>query len=231
MITCEAPHVLDYCYLNTPNKPETEIVPISFSNTKQLGICRFKIEPVSGIYSCGLNDVNGGEDIQTYYKVEVYETPAKAVTGNVEVKLGKQLKLLTKSIFNHPMSYCRFTNPSNEVHGVSDRFNMEGNYRYYGAGLTSGECGLEVKVVTDSEIGLWTCTFSVEGKEYSVQMVVSQTSFIAAYVAIPIIILTVIAGAFIGLVVYRKQRERRARYTEAIGTMRELDLSQSSHES
>lgn len=176
-ITCEAPHELDYCYLETPLETEKdkEIQPIKFSNTKSLGICRFVVEPVSGTYSCGVNDINGGEDIQTYYKVQVYSAPAKAVAEQVEVKLGKPVSLLVKSIFKHPMLYCRFRRPSGEVHGMSKTFNMEGSYRFAGLGLTKGECGIEIIQISKSDLGVWTSTFFIEGKEYSVDILVTQS--------------------------------------------------------
>lgn len=161
--------------METPERNDKEPQPDAFLSTKYLGICRFTVEPVTGIYACGINDVNGGEDIQTYYKVEVYNTPAKAMTPQVEVKFGKPAKLLVKSIFNHPMAYCRFTNPNREVHGVSERFTMEGKYRYYGSGLISGECGIEILATTKDEVGIWSCTFSTEGQEYKVDMVISHS--------------------------------------------------------
>lgn len=217
-ITCEAPYVLDYCYLNPPTKTEVEIEPENFFNTKHLGICRFKVKPVSGIYTCGLNDRNGGEDIQTYYKVEAHDAPAKAVTSQVDAKYGKPLQLLVKSIFNHPISYCRFTNPNNKVHGVSDKFKMEGNYKFFGAGLSSGECGLQVQKVTDNDIGVWTCTFSVEDKEYSLQMVVSHSSFTALvfYSFTALVALTVILGLVFAFFSYRKEQRYRAMFIEAM---------------
>lgn len=231
-IICEVPHVIDYCYLNTPDGTEHDIEPWRFAKTKYLGICRFIVEPVTGLYSCGVNDVNGGEDIQTYYQVEVFKVPAKVMTTVVVANANFSPRLLVKSMFNHSIEYCRFVNPAGEVHGVSEKFKQNGKYSYYGNGLISGECGLEIKKVTDAELGTWTCIFSLADQEFQLGFTVESPGFTVAYVAIPLIAFTVIFAVLIGMFILRKQqRERRAQYQASIGTMRELDLSQSSHES
>lgn len=131
---------------------------------------------VEGLYACGVNSVNGGQDIQTYYKVRIYKIPAKADNSHLEVKKGYGAKLLSKALFGHQMSYCRFTTPNGEVHGMSDRFTMDGNLRYYGAGLRRGDCGLEVVKVDLSHFGIWKNTFMVDDKEYTIEFVISEKS-------------------------------------------------------
>lgn len=138
-------------------------------------MCRFIInEPISGLYVCGVNSIYGGEDIQTYYDVKVYDVPVKASTSFVQGAKGKLIDLMIKTIFDYPINYCRFMMPNGQVHGVSERFNMTGALRFYGKGLQYGECGIQIVKVTDDDFGVWKVTFQVEEKEYSVELVLTK---------------------------------------------------------
>lgn len=179
-IECSVPHEIDYCYIQTPDAPGITwdpITPDSFSSTKDLGLCRFTVKQlVSGLYTCGVNDIHGGEDIQTYYQVKVFTVPAQADEPYLIGDHGKTTKMLVKALFNQPMSFCRFVTPNGEVHGVSERFNMTGNLQYYGTGLGTGQCGLSVQKVDDNHFGVWKSIFKIDGHEYTIQIVVSESS-------------------------------------------------------
>lgn len=180
-IECEVPHQIDYCYLSTPDFPDnsnfSSLTPDKFFNTKYLGICRFVIkQPLSGLYVCGVNNINGGEDIQTYYRVKVYEIPVQTSTSLVLGAKGQVIDLMVKTIFDYPMAYCRFMMPNGQVHGVSERFNMTGDLKFYGKGLKYGECGIQIVARNDDDFGVWKATVQVEGKEYHVEMVITKKS-------------------------------------------------------
>ncbi|XP_063701375.1 uncharacterized protein LOC134831550 [Culicoides brevitarsis] len=242
-ITCEVPYPIDYCYLTTPDFPDnknfTSLTPDKFFKTKYLGICRFVIkQPISGLYVCGVNNINGGEDIQTYYHVKSYEVPVKTSTSLVQGSRGQIIDLMVKTIFDYPMSYCRFMMPNGQVHGVSERFNMTGALRFYGKGLQYGECGIQILKIKESDFGLWKATFKVENKEYSIEMVLSkEAGFTTAYVAGPILAVIAIGGGIFGYFIYTKRssRRHRRRYERTVGTTTDdLDLdnrSEASHES
>lgn len=178
-IDCEVPYQIDYCYLSTPEFPDhenfTSLKPDKFSNTKYLGICRFVInQPISGLYVCGVNNIDGGEDIQTYYRVKVYEVPVKTSTALVQGAKGQLLDLMVKTIFDYPMAYCRFMKPNGQVHGVSERFNLSGGMKFFGKGLQYGECGVQIVTITEDDFGVWKATVQVEDKEYNIEMVVTK---------------------------------------------------------
>uniref|UniRef100_A0A336MRI0 CSON003013 protein n=1 Tax=Culicoides sonorensis TaxID=179676 RepID=A0A336MRI0_CULSO len=243
-IDCEVPFPIDYCYLSTPDFPDNEnytsLIPDQFFKSKFLGICRFTIKnPISGTYVCGVNNIDGGEDIQTYYQVKVFQVPAHSSFSQVTSGKGKSIDILVKTIFNYPIGYCRFMMPNGQIHGVSDKFRMEGNLRYYGKGLKYGECGVQVLKVTDEYYGVWKATIQVEGKEYHLEVVVTNPSgFRTAYVAGPILAVVAISGIVLAYMVYQKRSRhtvRRSRYDRTVGTSTDdygLDnRSEASHES
>lgn len=179
IIECEVPYEIDYCYLSTPDFPNNEnftsLKPKEFFRSKSLGICRFDIpEPLSGLYVCGVNSIYGGEDIQTYYQVKVYEVPVKTSSSFVQGGKGQLIDMMVKTIFDLPITYCRFMMPNGQIHGVSERFNMSGPIKYYGKGLQYGECGIQILRIKDDDFGLWKATFQIGNDEYTVDMVLTK---------------------------------------------------------
>lgn len=233
VIECKVPYPIEYCYLQPPEDPSVtwkSFVPKSFASTKNHGTCLFEVNQfVSGTYVCGVNSIIGGQDIQTYYNVKIFTQPLQAVAESVSCKVGTTATLLGRTLFGNPIEYCYFTTPNGELIGVSERFATEGNFHFYGKGLSWGECGLNITKVADQHIGRWKSTMKVDGTEYHLHFVLTQSGgYQVAYVAAPILA-AIIIGALIGTYVMYKKKQTARTYRNA-GT--EMDtISYASHES
>lgn len=171
-LTCAVPYEMDYCYLSGPTAGD--YAPQRFDRLKTLGLCRFVVTNItSGVWACGINDLDGAEDHLTYYNVSVYQQPGRAVTEQLTASSGdREQRLLCRTILDLPIDICRFVDPSGEVHGVSNQIkpSTDARYRYYGKGLREGECGLEIVELQDKDFGRWKCAFKVRGREYEISM-------------------------------------------------------------
>uniref|UniRef100_A0A182WG62 Ig-like domain-containing protein n=1 Tax=Anopheles minimus TaxID=112268 RepID=A0A182WG62_9DIPT len=171
-LSCEVPYAIDYCYLSGPTG--SDHTPQRFDRFKSLGICRFEVTNItSGMWACGINDLDGAEDHLTYYNVSVFQQPGQTITKQLTASTGdRERRLLCRTILDLPIDICRFVDPSGEVHGVSNQMkpSTEARYRYYGKGLREGECGLEIVELREKDIGWWKCLFKVRGREYEISM-------------------------------------------------------------
>ncbi|XP_065083060.1 uncharacterized protein LOC135705317 isoform X2 [Ochlerotatus camptorhynchus] len=171
-LSCETSHPIDYCYLTGPQGGN--YAPDSFDRLKTLGFCQFQVSNItSGLWACGFNDANGGEDRMSYFDVKVYGQPGKAIPSQIKASKGDESKrMLCKTILELPIEICRFVSPSGGVHGLSENV-VPGDgsrFRYYGEGLRAGECGMEITEVEREDFGWWTCAIKVQGKDYTIGM-------------------------------------------------------------
>lgn len=171
-LSCEATYPIDYCYLSGPQGGN--FAPESFDRLKTLGICQFKVLNITaGMWACGFNDANGGEDRMSYFDLKVYEQPGKTITPQTKASKGDEGKrLLCKTILELPIEICRFVSPNGEVHGLSESI-VPGDgtrFRYFGEGLRAGECGMEITEVEREDFGWWKCAIKVQGKDYAIGM-------------------------------------------------------------
>uniref|UniRef100_A0A182MEI0 Ig-like domain-containing protein n=1 Tax=Anopheles culicifacies TaxID=139723 RepID=A0A182MEI0_9DIPT len=208
-LSCEVPYDIDYCYLSGPTG--SDHTPQRFDRLKSLGICRFAVTNItSGMWACGINDLDGAEDHLTYYNVSVFEQPGQTVTKQLTASTGDRAqRLLCRTILDLPIDICRFVDPSGEVHGVLNQMkpSAEARYRYYGKGLREGECGLEIVELREKDIGWWKCLFKVRGREYEISMeIVEEAMSVGVIIGISIAA-TVVLG-IIGIFAYRKLNRR-----------------------
>lgn len=180
IITCEVPYPIDYCYLQSPSSYNSTFALKEFGKMKNYGQCKFEVNDiVSGIWICGTNGLNGGEDVVKYYDYRVYYQPAHVLDQNVAVSRGDDVNLMCKSIFEFPMQYCRFTTPENKIHSIHSssigafKDGMP-HFSYHGAGLKAGECGITIHGTTQSDFGQWKCSFKIMNNEYTLEMTVEQ---------------------------------------------------------
>ncbi|XP_053668233.1 uncharacterized protein LOC128718636 [Anopheles marshallii] len=208
-LSCEVPYALDYCYLSGPKG--SDYTPQRFDRFKSLGICRFEVTNItSGMWACGINDLDGAEDHLTYYNVSVFQQPGKTVTGQLTASTGdREQRLLCRTILDLPIDICRFVDPSGEVHGVSNQMkpSADARYRYYGKGLREGECGLEITELREKDIGWWKCLFKVHGREYEISMEIVEEALSVGVIIGISIAATVVLG-IIGVFAYRKLNRR-----------------------
>ncbi|XP_053679220.1 uncharacterized protein LOC128730213 [Anopheles nili] len=208
-ISCEVPYALNYCYLSGPTGGD--YAPQRFDRLKSLGICRFEVTNItSGMWACGINDPDGAQDRLTYYNVSVYQQPGRTVSGQLTASTGdREQRLLCRTILNLPISICRFVDPSGEVHGLSDmrKPSTDARYRYHGAGLREGDCGLEIVELQEKDFGRWKCLFKVRDREYELSMdIVEEAMSVGTIIAISIGATT--ALGIIGFFAYRKMNRR-----------------------
>uniref|UniRef100_A0AAG5DLP3 Uncharacterized protein n=1 Tax=Anopheles atroparvus TaxID=41427 RepID=A0AAG5DLP3_ANOAO len=208
-LSCEVPYALQYCYLSGP--AGGDFAPQRFDRLKPLGVCQFQVDNItSGMWACGINDANGAEDHLTYYNVSVYQQPGRAVVGQLTGNAGdREQRLLCKTILDLPIDICRFVDPSGEVHGLSDKMKPSAgaHYRYHGAGLREGECGLEIVELQERDFGRWKCLFKVQNREYEIPLdVVEEAMSVGVIVAICLSVTIVLA--IVGFIAYRKLNRR-----------------------
>ncbi|XP_052873172.1 uncharacterized protein LOC128278481 [Anopheles cruzii] len=216
-LTCEVPYALQYCYLSGPSIGD--YTPQKFDYLRSLGHCRFEVTNItSGMWACGINDEHGAEDHLTYYDVKVYQQPARSVTGpSITASSGdQQQRLLCKTILELPIGLCRFQDPAGEVHGLSDMMNPSNasRFRYHGAGLREGDCGLEIAELKEQDFGRWKCLLKVKNREYEIPIdIIEEAMSVGAILAIAISVTIVLA--VIGFFIYRRinRRHRGPAYT------------------
>uniref|UniRef100_A0A182MYP3 Ig-like domain-containing protein n=1 Tax=Anopheles dirus TaxID=7168 RepID=A0A182MYP3_9DIPT len=230
-LTCEVPYEIDYCYLSGPTG--SDHTPQRFDRLKSLGMCRFEVTNItSGMWACGVNDLDGAEDRLTYYNVSVYQQPGRPVTDQLTASTGdREQRLLCRTILDLPIDICRFVDPSGEVHGLSDQMkpSAEARYRYHGKGLREGECGLEIAEMHDKDFGQWKCVFKVRNREYEIRMdVVEEALSVGAIIGISIGA-TIVIG-IIGFFVYRKMNRRYSGPTYTVSSSM-TNVSNGSHQS
>ncbi|XP_058454601.1 uncharacterized protein LOC131432384 isoform X2 [Malaya genurostris] len=169
-LSCEVSYPIDYCYLSGPNGGN--YVPSRFDNLKTLGICLFNVVNITtGKWACGINDRIGDEDRMIYFDVEVYDQPGETITPLITGSAGDEdVKLLCRTILDMPIEICRFVSPSGEVHGLSENIvpNDVSRFRYYGKGLRTGECGMEIMALKQEDFGQWKCLIKVKNKDYAI---------------------------------------------------------------
>ncbi|XP_049547634.1 uncharacterized protein LOC125958385 isoform X1 [Anopheles darlingi] len=231
-LTCEVPYALQYCYLSGPTTGD--YAPQRFDYLKSLGQCRFDVANITaGTWACGINDEHGAEDHLTYYDVRVYEQPARVVTGGtVTASIGdRKERLLCKTILDLPIDLCRFLDPAGEVHGLSDMMkpSSESRFRYHGAGLREGECGLEIAELEEKDFGRWKCLLKVRNREYEIPMdVVEEALSVGAIVGICLAGTIVLMG--IGFFVYRRMNRRYSGPSYTVSSSM-TNVSNGSHQS
>uniref|UniRef100_A0A182P6J0 Ig-like domain-containing protein n=1 Tax=Anopheles epiroticus TaxID=199890 RepID=A0A182P6J0_9DIPT len=230
-LTCAVPYEIDYCYLSGPTGGD--YAPQRFDRLKSLGICRFVVTNItSGVWACGINDLDGAEDHLTYYNVSVYQQPGRTVTEQLTASSGdREKRLLCRTILDLPIDICRFVDPSGEVHGVSNQMkpSADARYRYFGKGLREGECGLEIVELREKDFGRWKCLFKVRGREYEIPMdIVEEAMSVGAIIGISIAATT--ALGIIGIFVYRKLNRRYSGPTYTVSSSM-TNVSNASHQS
>uniref|UniRef100_A0A182RTJ9 Ig-like domain-containing protein n=1 Tax=Anopheles funestus TaxID=62324 RepID=A0A182RTJ9_ANOFN len=230
-LSCEVPYAIEYCYLSGPTG--SDYAPQRFDRFKSLGICRFEVVNItSGVWACGINDLDGAQDHLTYYNVSVYQQPGKTVTRQLTASTGdSEQRLLCRTILDLPIDICRFVDPYGEVHGVSNQMkpSVDARYRYYGKGLREGECGLEIVELRERDIGWWKCLFKVRGQEYEISMeIVEEAMSVGAIIGISIAA-TVVLG-IVGVFAYRKLNRRYTGPTYTVSSSM-TNVSNGSHQS
>uniref|UniRef100_A0A182JXP1 Ig-like domain-containing protein n=1 Tax=Anopheles christyi TaxID=43041 RepID=A0A182JXP1_9DIPT len=230
-LTCAVPYEIEYCYLSGPSAGD--YAPERFDRLKSLGICRFMVANItSGVWACGINDLDGAEDHLTYYNVSVYQKPGRTFTEQLTASSGdREKRLLCRTILDLPIDICRFVDPSGEVHGVSSQMkpSPDARYRYYGKGLREGECGLEIVELRDKDFGRWKCMFKVRGREYEIPMdIVEEAMSVGAIIGISVAA-TIVLG-IIGIFAYRKLNRRYTGPTYTVSSSM-TNVSTASHQS
>lgn len=220
-LSCEAPYAIEYCYLTGPLGGN--YVPERFDRLKTLGICNFRVSNItSGIWACGFNDESGGEDRLNYFNVNVYKQPGKAVTPEIKASKGDENKrMLCRTILDLTIEICRFISPSGEVHALSENFvpSEESRFRYHGAGLREGECGVEISEVERADFGRWKCAIKVQGKDYAIEMDLIEEVISTTMIVVISIVATVVACAVGGFFAYKKLNARqRVQYQVRLGS-------------
>ncbi|KFB47481.1 hypothetical protein ZHAS_00015433 [Anopheles sinensis] len=230
-LSCSVPYALQYCYLSGPTGGD--FAPQRFDRLKSLGVCQFEVTNITtGMWACGINDLNGAEDHLTYYNVSVYQQPGRAVIGQLTASAGdREQRLLCKTILELPIDICRFVDPSGEVHGLSDMMkpSAEAHYRYHGAGLREGECGLEIVELEERDFGRWKCLFKVQNREYEIPLdVVEEAMSVGVIIAISISATIVLA--IVGFIAYRKLNRRYSGPSYTVSSSMS-NMSNGSHQS
>uniref|UniRef100_A0A182QG43 Ig-like domain-containing protein n=1 Tax=Anopheles farauti TaxID=69004 RepID=A0A182QG43_9DIPT len=230
-LSCQVPYAIDYCYLSGPTG--SDYAPIRFNRLKSLGLCRFEVTNITtGMWACGVNDLDGAEDQLTYYNVSVYRQPGRTVTDQLTASSGdREQRLLCRTILDLPIDICRFVDPSGEVHGLSDMMkpSAEARYRYHGKGLREGECGLEIVELREKDFGRWKCVIKVRNQEYEIGMeIVEEALSVGAIIGISIG--ATIALGIIGIFVYRKLNRRYTGPTYTVSSSM-TNVSNGSHQS
>ncbi|XP_037958936.1 fasciclin-3 [Teleopsis dalmanni] len=67
--------------------------------------------------------------------------------------------------YGRSINYCRFEIPGEKVLNLSPEWIKSDNFRYYGGGLASGQCGVSIKSVKAINNGQVKCSLGVEGEE------------------------------------------------------------------
>ncbi|KAL9702107.1 hypothetical protein quinque_005625 [Culex quinquefasciatus] len=189
--------------------------PIQFQNLGSLGICRFDITTITtGKWACGRNDNSGGEDHFTYYDVNVYYEPGRAISPQITANSGDENRdLLCKTILDLPIEVCRFVSPTGEFHDLSEHIipAPDSRFKYHGKGLRKGECGLQIKQLKREDFGRWRCSIMVQDEEdYTFAMDVIEEGAVSGDVTIttPIVAIcigvTLVLSFVVGFFAYRK---------------------------
>jgi hypothetical protein len=182
ILECNVPYSISYCYLLTPPEFNTtdKIRLVDFQYTKYMGKCLIQVKNIqSGTYTCGVNGENESENYQKSFDVRVYNVPLQFdLQMETEFFHGDTIHLMCKTLFNMPISYCRYKIPNGKIYDISNDMNLSHGQRfsYYGSGLINGECGIIIRSAEKLDFGEYECTIKIKNMDQEF----SEKLFVAA---------------------------------------------------
>ncbi|XP_046384111.1 uncharacterized protein LOC124154438 [Ischnura elegans] len=147
-----------------------------FSN----GDCSTAIRRVSledaGIWRVTVGIEEQMVELAARMEVVLHEATAPPLKTNVEVPEDWAWAILTCHTTDHsPLRFCRFQRADgsplvSDDADVGPGLNLEagvghGRFQYHGNGMSTGDCGLTLTSVLDSDAGDWLCVVGVSGEE------------------------------------------------------------------
>ncbi|XP_049858863.1 uncharacterized protein LOC126353808 isoform X2 [Schistocerca gregaria] len=201
-VSCQANISLAYCWMRHPSG--SQIVPEQEDDLLSVGMCKISVESTnysdSGIWECHMGGTySAGDEIVISRSVSISGTRLSAEENSLLVSPGVTAYITCLSVpQGSSLSYCRFIRPDGTnipaIPGV-----MEEKYIYYGDGLESGICGLQINNLQNEDIGKWTCAAELQDDRSEatdiIQINISETSVASVSIIVVAVAVSLIVGS------------------------------------